>query len=104
MRITAILLLLLTPASAQQMFDEMSDEWRKGYCFAVEQSMRNRDHYRAMVRFPAETLKQSMERIYAKWPPEPPAGFAADNIVAQGLVLEMAGIDLYVILPDEPCK
>ena len=82
----------------------MSDEWRKGYCFAVEQSMRNRDHYRALVRFPAETLKQSMERIYAKWPPEPPAGFVADNIVTRGLVLEMAGIDLYVVLPDDVCK
>ena len=106
MKTAIALLLLCSTASAQTTFmdtsqwsREYAQGWCAGYTHAQQVSIRNRNHYRAMLKFPAETLEESMKRIYAKWPPEPPAGYVADNIVTRGVVLEMAGIDLYVVLP-----
>lgn len=92
-----------TSAICQTSFQE-TPEFHRGWCAAVGAVIRNRDHYRAMVHYPAETVEQSMKRIYESWPPKPPAGFLADTIVSQGLNLEMAGIDLYVILPPQTCE
>jgi hypothetical protein len=83
---------------------EESAEYKRGYCDAVAAVVRNRDHYRALVHYPAETVEDSMTRIYEKWPPRPPAGFEVTSIVADQLNLEMAGIDLYVILPPQLCQ
>lgn len=77
---------------------EYARGWCAGLAFAMERSMQNRDHYRAMMLFPYETHAESMKRISEKWPPRPPDGWKTDMIVDNLLNLVMAGIDLYVVL------
>jgi hypothetical protein len=103
--ITGALLFVSTAAFCQEhYFREESPEFKRGWCAAVKVIIQNRDHYRAMVHYPAETVDESMKRIYEKWPPRPPAGFVMDTMIAEALNLEMAGIDLYVILPPAVCE
>lgn len=107
MKKTIIAVLLLgTAAHAQNTSREMTGEYGRGFCDAVAIMMRNRDHYRQMHHYPLETMDQSMKRIYeAGWPPKPPDGYDEKNsIVAHTVNLEMAGIDLYLIVPPNVCK
>ncbi len=100
------LTLLLPAASNAQVAYPLQDNpiYRTGFCDAVRAMQRNREHYRDLLHFPRETKAESMARIYEKWPPRPPAGYEAGNIVKDLVILEMAGIDLYVMLPDQDCK
>lgn len=85
------------------MLPELTGEYGRGFCDAVKALMRNRDHYRQLSHFPAETMEESMKRIYETWPPKAPKGYENDQIVKMQ-VLEMAGIDLYVMLPPQLCE
>lgn len=106
--VAAILLSTFAVAQAQtnsRLWKDESPEWRRGWCDAVKAVIQNRNHYRAMLHYPAETVEESMKRIYEKWPPRMPDGYSETNsIVSMSVNLEMAGIDLYVILPPQVCE
>lgn len=95
------MVLFSTNAVAQQgkTFNSHSDEWQRGWCAAVRAITANRNHYRRLMKFPEETVEESIKRIYESWPPKPPKGFNTEALADEFLNLEMAGIDLYVILP-----
>lgn len=108
MRVGILLAIILCNSAAHaqsaSLWTEQTSEWRRGWCDAVKAVIGNRDRYRAMMHFPAETLDESMKRIYEKWPPQPPLGFKEDTVVDQATTLYMAGVDLYIILPPQPCE
>ena len=76
-------------------FDGKSEDyksgWLAGYNIAQQASMRNRDHFRAMLG-KTEPYQQSIDRIYNE--PKDKTG-SVDSLINS--ILD--GIDLYVVLP-----